>query len=294
VKRALLCATLALLAGHGRADNNVAPVAIYTVFENAPSQAVIDSLRTEVNSLLDPLKFPIEWRQMSKEDIEASAVQLAVVHFKGVCDVNDSAFERKGEGPLAWTHISDGIILPFADVDCFRVHEVLDKRLPMVDATQREAVFGRALGRVVTHELYHIFTGTKHHGSDDVAHPVYTTTDLMTDKFRFGAKELTTLRRSLTPVLRALRVSRGVPLKSAQNGKVLFESGACIACHGNQAEGKGVAPALRVHGQQVDSKTFAAKLAKDIGHMYRDGKRMFPPLNDDDIEDIVTYLNSLQ
>jgi cytochrome c553 len=150
---------------------------------------------------------------------------------------------------------------------------------------------------VVTHELYHIFTGTRHHGNDDVAQPVYTGKDLLEDRFQFGLKELTTLRRSFTPVLRGLRLAKGVPLQSPQAGQSLYQLGSCASCHGEQGEGSSVAPALRPSGKPVEAKAFASKLIKDLGHMYRGSgsqKGTPPPLNDDDIDDIVSYLNSLE
>jgi cytochrome c553 len=294
VKCVPFCATLALLAGHVWADN-VAPVAVYTSFENEPSPFVLDSIRSEVNSLMAPLKIPFEWRTLSKSAVEGAAVQLAVVTFKGSCTSNDNAFFRSVTSPLGWTHITDGVVLPFADVDCSRVHALMDRSLHTVAPGRREAVFARAVGRVVTHELYHIFTGTRHHGTDDVAHPVYTAQDLVSDQFQFGNKELSTLRKGFTPVLRALRLSHGIPLQSAQLGRTLYELGACARCHGSQAEGTSLAPALRPPGNRVDSKYFNAKLSKEIGHMYRDRKLAPPPpLNDDDIDDIVSYLNSLE
>lgn len=294
MKRILFCATLALLAGHVRADN-VAPVAVYTSFENEPSPFVLDSIRSEVDSLMAPLKIPFEWRTISKHAMDGAAVQLAVVTFKGGCTVNDSAFFRGVTSPLAWTHITDGVVLPFADVDCSRVHALMDRSLQAVPPGRREAVFARAVGRVVTHELYHIFTGTRHHGNDDVAQPVYTAPELVGDRFQFGNKELSTLRKGFTPVLRALRLSHGVPLQSPQLGRTLYELGACGGCHGSQAEGTAVAPSLRPPGKKVDSKWFNAKLSKDIGHMYRDQRLTSPPpLNDDDIDDIVSYLNSME
>jgi cytochrome c553 len=296
VNYALCCAGFALLVGQGWAGN-LAPVAIYTGFENEPPKQVLDAIRNEVDSLMAPLKLPIEWRNLATREFDNPAIQVAVVTFKGACDARDAAFYRGGTGPLAWTHISEGVVLPFAEVDCGRIHELMDHSLSRVAPGRREAAFARGIGRVVTHELYHVLTASKHHGHDDVAHSAYTPQELMEDHFEFGMEELTTLRRSLTPVLRSLRLSVGVPLQSAQAGRELFESGRCSTCHGEQGEGKGAAPALRPGDQAIDPKAFAAKLGKAFGRMnakWANQKIAPPPLNDDDIGDIVSYLNSLE
>lgn len=213
MKHLFCCAALALLVGQGWADK-LSPVAIYTGFENQPSKLVLDGIRNEVDSLMAPLNLPLEWRSLSTREFDKPAIQVAVVTFKGDCEAKDTAFPRGGTGALAWTHISDGVVLPFAEVDCGRVHEVMERALAQIAPGQREAVFARAIGRVVTHELYHVFTASRHHGHDDVAHPAYTPQELVEDHFEFGTEELATLRRSFTPVLRSIRLSAGVPLQS--------------------------------------------------------------------------------
>ena len=83
-------------------------------------------------------------------------------------------------------------------------------------------------------------------------------------------------------------------MQSPQAGRSLYELGSCSGCHGAEGEGTGLAPALRSTSQPIESKAFATKLLKDLGHMYRGNEKVAPPLNDDDIDDIVSYLNSLE
>ncbi len=59
----------------------------------------------------------------------------------------------------------------------------------MVPGNEREGAYGRALGRVLAHELYHIFGNTTHHASEGVAKESYTVQDLLTEEFQFEAKE---------------------------------------------------------------------------------------------------------
>ena len=76
-------------------------------------------------------------------------------------------------GALGWTHVSDGAILPFSEIDCDRIREFVQKELLYWKPAEREEVLGRAMARVVAHELYHIFANTPHHGSDGVAKAAY-------------------------------------------------------------------------------------------------------------------------
>jgi hypothetical protein len=78
----------------------------------------------------------------------------------------------------------------------------IQKQLLYLRSADRETAYGRALGRVVAHELYHIFANTLHHGSDGVGKSAYTVQELLNDEFRFEDREgdaLRTAKRGTTP-----------------------------------------------------------------------------------------------
>ena len=97
---------------------------------------------------------------------------------------------------MGWTHISDGIVLPFTDVDCDRIRGFVQTRLARIDANGREEVFGRAIGRVLAPELYHIFAHTTQHGAGGVGKAFYSVEELTAEVFRFAAAEFSALRTS--------------------------------------------------------------------------------------------------
>jgi hypothetical protein len=92
--------------------------------------------------------------------------------------------------------VSDGQILPFTDVACDRVRDFLQAGLLTFPVEDREQKYGRALGRVLAHELYHIFANTLRHGSVGVAKESYSVLDLLSDDFQFQAKETRMLQTS--------------------------------------------------------------------------------------------------
>ena len=51
---------------------------------------------------------------------------------------------------------------------------------------RREFLYGRAMGRVVAHELYHILSNEPGHDEDGVAKPSFTTRDVLADQFNFN------------------------------------------------------------------------------------------------------------
>jgi len=119
----------------------------------------------------------------------AVSVELAVVTFKGRCDSSGLKAPGRFEGALGWTHMSDGQILPFTDVSCDRVRDFLGPGLLQFAVEERDEKYGRALGRVLAHELYHIFAHTMQHGSMGVAKESYNMKDLLADDFQFQARE---------------------------------------------------------------------------------------------------------
>jgi len=94
--------------------------------------------------------------------------------------------------------VSDGMVLPFSDVDCDAIRGFLQKQLLSTPEAEREETFGRALGRVLAHELYHVLAGTSNHGACGVAKSGYTVGDLVAREFVFEAAELRTLLQSKT------------------------------------------------------------------------------------------------
>ena len=74
---------------------------------------------------------------------------------------------------LASTHVSDGAILPYVDVYCSRVARMLPIETERHAFFARLEALGRALGRVIAHELYHIFGQTQKHGRWGLAQPCH-------------------------------------------------------------------------------------------------------------------------
>jgi hypothetical protein len=66
---------------------------------------------------------------------------------------------------------------------------------------QRDLLLGRALGRVVAHELYHIVAQTARHGRAGVAKPFHTPDDLRRDGASFEEEDRAAIFRQRGPVL---------------------------------------------------------------------------------------------
>jgi hypothetical protein len=172
-----------------------APIALYLDFQNQPSADVLEALQEEVEVIMAPMGAEFEWRSLKAVTGTEVSAQLAVVKFLGRCEtIGGIGTHPLKAGALGWTHVSEGTILPFSDIDCDGIRQFIRAGLAGVEGKLRPEAYGRAVGRVLAHELYHIFANTVHHGSNGVGKAVYSVQDLLSPDFQFEAHESDALR----------------------------------------------------------------------------------------------------
>jgi mono/diheme cytochrome c family protein len=85
------------------------------------------------------------------------------------------------------------------------------------------------------------------------------------------------------------------PEGSAQEGARIFQERGCAGCHGPNGEGTRQAPTLRAPGRSSTFVTLATALWSDGPRMYRRTRelgRPWPILNENEIGDVVAFLNA--
>lgn len=192
MKPVLFCIALFICPAFGQ-DPSAArsPAAVYVQFSSRRVDVSVE-MRRETTALLAPLGYQLEWRDTSTAGHEAWA-DLAIVTFHGHCRLEEVPFPRFVPGPLGWTDVEDGNVQRFAQIDCDRIAALLQYWLPPRDA---EAVFQRAIGRVLAHELYHIFTRTVEHVPAGAAKAEFTPADLISRSFHFQKPRERAMRAS--------------------------------------------------------------------------------------------------
>jgi mono/diheme cytochrome c family protein len=200
----------------------------------------------------------------------------------------------KGAPPavLAVTSVSDGRVLPYSHVNCNALRTFLAPLLVSLALPSREAIFGRALGRVVAHELYHILTKERLHGQDGIGAAQFTAEQLMSADLRFGEREVERLRASLVPIVLSYESLSGSGLGS---GTSIYVTSGCSGCHGWRGEGTQWGPPLRKESKAYDAAALAAFLRNTSSKMYRRAKDLnvlWPRLENAQIEELSAYLRS--
>jgi hypothetical protein len=177
-----------------------APVGIYAAFDEQPPINLASTLEKEIKALLAPLGFATEWRPLDAAGQEVWA-DLAIVHFRGPCELPNKSVDQVSSGALGWTSVADGEVQPFAFVDCGRIRAFVKRGLAAQAAWRREGLFQRAIARVLAHELYHVLARTTAHGSSGIGEAEITVRELLSDDFHFEGRPV---RRLLLSSARAL------------------------------------------------------------------------------------------
>ncbi len=140
-------------------------------------------LERALNDVIDPTTLLIEVFAGLSEPKRNSPCKAVVVELWGACKPADGRQAPK-PGSLAWTYRTDQGILPLINVDCDRTGALIGPEIAHQPAHLREVYFGRALGRILAHELWHIIGAQSGHASEGLARAELTSADLLRRKFR--------------------------------------------------------------------------------------------------------------
>lgn len=194
----ILAALTSCIEGKAAEIGTTPPViAVYTQFEVDPSAPSVEEMIGEMAAIMDPVGLQFVWRAFEGRVANEISSELVVATFKGRCHASEGLSRHPGNTKaLGWTQTSDGELLPFSDVDCDRIWSFLRTRLMAFPAHQRDKVFGRAVARVLAHEIYHILAKTPRHGVCGIGKATFTVDELLSEEFRFEEHESTALRAS--------------------------------------------------------------------------------------------------
>jgi hypothetical protein len=183
---------VALAAACCAAASTPAPapsIVIYYSFDSPPPSAVFMSMQAEVAKIFDAARLSVDWRQLDGRGGEVDS-ELVVVRFHGSCAADgwqnaSAAHSANGGYSLAASKTSDGQVLPFAEVDCGALRSYLGSERFADPAS----ALGKAMARVLSHEVYHILTASTAHAHSGLARAEHSRNELTAATFAFGKTE---------------------------------------------------------------------------------------------------------
>ena len=162
-------------------------------FKGPYSPVSLNEMKREAGQILRSSGVRLDWRMLG-EDPYASYSDLVVMTFKGACEYEPAAPLYDELGPLAMTHTANGEVQPFGEVNCDRVVSSARNAMSGTDFSRADLLIGRALGRVVVHELVHMLTKSVQHGTEGVEKPALSGKQLIAASLPLSAFDIDRLK----------------------------------------------------------------------------------------------------
>lgn len=154
------------------------PVTILVQYDHPASAASYKAMEHQVRHLLSGM---VDVRFENGTAPVLVEGRLVTVHMRGYCTMNAPAADSPRGLPLAFTEVSDGVVLPFSTVECDRIRGSLETVTGTLNANRHQAELGAAIGSVVVHELYHILNGSEKHTTAGVTKPELSPLELVSN-----------------------------------------------------------------------------------------------------------------
>jgi len=179
----------------GRAGSLPSPdhkVVLYLRSEQPQDAPTVSAMKRELETQLKAGDYQVQWRTLGASN-GAEDGFIAVIELRGTCHAPKpgAALNRVTTGAsLASTAVQDGQVLPFSWIYCQTLSEMLGPALASAKSSQRDFLYGRAMGRVLAHELYHVLSNEREHENGGVAKSSFSASDVLKDNFSLGESAL--------------------------------------------------------------------------------------------------------
>jgi len=164
-------------------------MALVVHFEQEPAPMVLLTAQRELSALFAPVELSIEWHTQKPFNYLGRPDAVVAVSFSGACRTVGMPSGPLGSDTLAWTARIDGQLQPLIAVSCARI-------MGFVHAANQPEL-GRALGRILAHELYHYLTQEISHTRSVLFSETIAAHTLVSAGVQFDAAELAALRQAL-------------------------------------------------------------------------------------------------
>jgi hypothetical protein len=178
---AFACLSLSSAFGEG--------ITIVLDFQGPRSEQSIAEMKREFTGIMKDaaVHFDFRWRNEASEE---ALSDLVLVRFTGKCVLGPVGYLYDERGPMAFTYSTDGVVQPFSEVACDKVTSAVRSAMSGGDFANADILLGRALGRVLAHEVVHILSKSGVHGRTGVAKTALSGSQLIAPELRLGAADL--------------------------------------------------------------------------------------------------------
>jgi hypothetical protein len=170
-----------------------ATLTIVLDFQGERSARSVTEMEQEAARILKSAGLELNWRSRSDATAE-SYDDLVVVHFRGKCVLEPVPYLYDERGPLAFTYSTEGSLQPFSEVACDRITASVRSAMFSGDYKHADQLMGRAMGRVLAHEVVHMLSRSPSHGHEGVTRPALSGRQLIAEHLALSPEEMERLR----------------------------------------------------------------------------------------------------
>ena len=164
-------------------------ITIVLEFQGPRSESAIVEMKREFAGIMKESELHFDFR--SREQVAESAPDdLVIVKFTGRCVLEPAGYLYDERGPMAFTYSTDGVVQPFSAVACDKVTSAIRPAMSGGDFAKADVMLGRALGRVLAHEVVHMLSKSGAHAHDGVAKTSLSGSQLIAPVLKLGAADL--------------------------------------------------------------------------------------------------------
>ncbi len=166
-------------------------------FKGPWSPPAAREMQKESARILSPAGLSIDWKMRGEAISGGADANFVVMTFHGSCQFDSEPPVYDELGPYASIRETNGEVQPFGDVDCTRVVSSARYAMSGSDFDRQNYLVGRALGRVVAHELVHMVTRSEDHAHGGVQKAALSGRELIGAPLPLELAEVSQIRRAL-------------------------------------------------------------------------------------------------
>jgi len=182
-------------------------VMIAMQFDHPYSAASFTEMQREFERIMLPAKLHIDWRMTADLTGRERFQGILVARFKGDCDASRGNAWGSTAGDLGMTHVIDGDVSPFAELNCDHIRAVMAWNPATESTLQFPRMLGWAMARVLAHEFYHAILKTSKHSARGIAKARLSPSELCCSPMGFESDQMKRIGEALTPVPDSYSVS---------------------------------------------------------------------------------------
>lgn len=195
-------ALFGIAIAHAAPGANFAAHPLVTVvidFEQPDSSAPLKALHQELSRIFAPAGVGIDVQVKRDLPQTASFANLVLFKMRGSCTMTALPIGALSDerGALAMTYSVDGQTLGFGEVECDRVRVSIERVFGTADAPAEQTIYGKALARVMAHELYHMIVQSTVHTKRGITKERLSGWELSQDNLTLSNTALEAFRKAL-------------------------------------------------------------------------------------------------